>query len=146
MHNTTDNNCRNCGATTSGNYCHMCGQETRLHAPSLVNWLRDSRSYVALEGRLWGTIAQAAVPPRLADHGIHSGPPQALCRAIALVSLAQHHLLRCAELTDVGIVNVDPQVGKPAVHQEAASEKEQEPGDADHVQQMLERNAWASTI
>lgn len=53
MDHATDHTCRNCGATTSGNYCANCGQETRLHAPSFGEFMHEFIGhYVALEGRL----------------------------------------------------------------------------------------------
>jgi len=56
--------CRNCNATATGNYCHNCGQETRLHAPSLGEFLHEFVGhYVALEGRLWGTIGRLLFRP-----------------------------------------------------------------------------------
>jgi Protein of unknown function (DUF3667) len=56
--------CRNCNATATGNYCHNCGQETRLHAPSFGEFLHEFVGhYVALEGRLWGTIGRLLFRP-----------------------------------------------------------------------------------
>ncbi|UGQ45887.1 DUF3667 domain-containing protein [Massilia endophytica] len=56
--------CRNCNATAGGNYCHNCGQETRLHAPSFGEFLHEFVGhYVALEGRLWGTIGRLLFRP-----------------------------------------------------------------------------------
>jgi hypothetical protein len=58
--------CRNCGATVSGNYCHHCGQETRLHAPSFAEFVHEFIGhYVALEGRLWGTFTRLLFRPGL---------------------------------------------------------------------------------
>ena len=49
--------CKNCGATTSGNYCHACGQATHLHVPSAREFLHEFLShYVALEGKLWRSL------------------------------------------------------------------------------------------
>jgi hypothetical protein len=56
--------CRNCDATVSGNYCHHCGQETRVHAPSFTEFAHEFIGhYVALEGRLWGTFARLLFRP-----------------------------------------------------------------------------------
>ena len=142
MHNTTDNACRNCGATTSGNYCHMCGQETCLHAPSLGEFLHEFIGhYVALEGRLWGTIARLLFRPGLLTTEYIAGRRKRYVEPLRLYLSLSIIFFAVLKLTDVGIVNIDPQVGKPAVHQEVASEKEPAPGDADQVQQMVERNA-----
>ncbi len=66
MDHATDHTCRNCGATTSGNYCSNCGQETRLHAPSFGEFLHEFIGhYVALEGRMWGSIKRLVFNPGL---------------------------------------------------------------------------------
>jgi hypothetical protein len=62
----TTSQCRNCGAATTGNYCHMCGQETRLHAPSFGEFMHEFIGhYVALEGKLWGSITRLLFRPGL---------------------------------------------------------------------------------
>ncbi|NNG25151.1 DUF3667 domain-containing protein [Telluria aromaticivorans] len=49
--------CKNCGATTSGNFCQACGQATHLHVPSAREFLHEFLShYVALEGKLWRSL------------------------------------------------------------------------------------------
>ena len=59
-----DHACPNCNAITSGNYCHDCGQETHLHHASLREFLHEFIGhYVALEGRLWGTLGRLMFRP-----------------------------------------------------------------------------------
>lgn len=66
MDTASDHSCRNCGATTTGNYCHMCGQETHLHGPSFGEFLHEFIGhYVALEQRLRGTLARLLFRPGL---------------------------------------------------------------------------------
>lgn len=49
--------CKNCGVTTSGNFCHQCGQATHLHVPSAREFLHEFIAhYVALEGKLWRSL------------------------------------------------------------------------------------------
>jgi hypothetical protein len=56
--------CLNCEVNTSGNYCHNCGQETHLHHASLREFLHEFIGhYVALEGRLWGTLGRLMFRP-----------------------------------------------------------------------------------
>lgn len=60
----TDIACKNCGATTQGNYCQQCGQATHLHVPSAREFLHEFIAhYVALEGKLWKTLALLIVKP-----------------------------------------------------------------------------------
>lgn len=59
-----DHACPNCEAITSGNFCHHCGQETHLHVASLREFLHEFVGhYVALEGRLWGTLGRLMFRP-----------------------------------------------------------------------------------
>ncbi|MDB5934004.1 MAG: hypothetical protein JWQ01_1348 [Massilia sp.] len=50
--------CHNCGAATTGKFCAACGQETTLHVASAREFLHEFVGhYVALEGKLWKTLA-----------------------------------------------------------------------------------------
>jgi hypothetical protein len=50
--------CHNCGAAVSGNFCASCGQETVLHVASAREFLHEFVGhYIALEGKLWKTLA-----------------------------------------------------------------------------------------
>ena len=57
-------NCHNCGAAVSYHYCCVCGQDTKLHVPSAAEFLHEFVGhYVALEGRLWKTLAALLFRP-----------------------------------------------------------------------------------
>jgi len=143
MTNTTDHTCRNCGAAITGNYCHMCGQETRLHAPSFGEFLHEFIGhYVALEGRLWGTITRLLFRPGLLTTEYIAGRRKRYVEPLRLYLSLSIIFFAVLKLTDVGLVNVDSPVAQPAaVQQEDALEKEKAKGDVDEVQRMLERNA-----
>jgi hypothetical protein len=50
--------CPNCGAQLSGNFCQGCGQAAHLHVPSAREFLHEFIAhYVALEGKLWKSMA-----------------------------------------------------------------------------------------
>ena len=56
--------CKNCGTATQGNYCQQCGQATHLHVPSAREFLHEFVAhYVALEGKLWKTLALLIARP-----------------------------------------------------------------------------------
>lgn len=56
--------CRNCGAHTSGHYCSNCGQETRVTLPTFATFMREAAGrYIALDGRLWRTLATLVARP-----------------------------------------------------------------------------------
>lgn len=50
--------CRNCGAHATGHFCPNCGQETRVELPTFAAFMREAAGrYVAMDGRLWRTLA-----------------------------------------------------------------------------------------
>jgi len=56
--------CRNCGATVASNYCPDCGQHTSLHPLSVREFAHELAShYVAVEGKLWRTLALLVLRP-----------------------------------------------------------------------------------
>ncbi|ELX11069.1 hypothetical protein Jab_2c31720 [Janthinobacterium sp. HH01] len=56
--------CPNCEAVVSGHYCSNCGQEAILHHASTREFLHEFVGhYVALEGRLWGTVMRLLFRP-----------------------------------------------------------------------------------
>lgn len=59
-------NCANCDAPLSGHYCANCGQEAVLHHASTREFLHEFIGhYVALEGKLWGSLARLLFRPGL---------------------------------------------------------------------------------
>lgn len=62
----TPANCANCEAPLSGHYCANCGQEAVLHHASTREFLHEFIGhYVALEGKLWGSLARLVFRPGL---------------------------------------------------------------------------------
>jgi hypothetical protein len=56
--------CHNCGAAVGGKFCPECGQETTLHVASAREFLHEFVGhYVALEGKLWKTLALLVFRP-----------------------------------------------------------------------------------
>ncbi|MDO8069618.1 DUF3667 domain-containing protein [Janthinobacterium sp. SUN206] len=50
--------CHNCHTDAPGNFCSACGQTTAVHMPSAREFLHEFVAhYVALEGKLWRTLA-----------------------------------------------------------------------------------------
>ena len=50
--------CPNCATQLSGNFCQGCGQAAHLHVPSAREFLHEFIAhYVALEGKLWKSMA-----------------------------------------------------------------------------------------
>ena len=56
--------CPNCGAPATGVYCAQCGQETSIALPTARTFIREAAGrYVALDGRLWRTLAALFLRP-----------------------------------------------------------------------------------
>jgi len=61
---TRTGTCANCGAPVDGAFCARCGQETAIELPTARQFLRDAAGrYVALDGRLWRTLAMLCARP-----------------------------------------------------------------------------------
>lgn len=56
--------CPNCEAMLTGHFCAHCGQEAHLHRASTREFLHEFIGhYVALEGKLWGTLKRLVLRP-----------------------------------------------------------------------------------
>ena len=59
-----DANCPNCEAPLGGHFCANCGQEAVLHHASTREFLHEFIGhYVALEGKLWGSLSRMLFRP-----------------------------------------------------------------------------------
>ncbi len=56
--------CPNCNAVLTGHFCSQCGQEAILHHASVGEFLHEFIGhYIALEGKLWGTVLRLLFRP-----------------------------------------------------------------------------------
>jgi hypothetical protein len=144
----TDHHCRNCGATTSGNFCHMCGQETRLHAPSLSEFMHEFIGhYVALEGRLWGTITRLLFRPGLLTTEYLAGRRKRYVEPLRLYLSLSIIFFAVLKFSDADVATADPRPVPPAARHrvEAAPEKAREHPVIvnDNLERVLEKKAPA---
>ena len=108
--------CRNCGADVDGEYCPTCGQETRLQLPTARVFLREAMGrYVALDGRMWRTLAALLFRPGFLTREYYRGRRRRYIRPARLflvLSLGLFAAIRFfASAPD--LINLDP-AEKPA--------------------------------
>jgi hypothetical protein len=107
--------CRNCGATAPGAFCPQCGQETAIALPTARQFLKDAAGrYVALDGRLWRTLAALLLHPGHLTREYLAGRRRRYVRPARLflvLSIAMFALFRIVVdlpmLTDMDVVKVD---------------------------------------
>lgn len=147
MDTALDHTCRNCGATTSGNYCHMCGQETRLHSPSFSEFMHEFIGhYVALEGRLWGTITRLLFRPGLLTNEYLAGRRKRYVEPLRLYLSLSIIFFAVLKLSDAPIATTNTQ-SQPAHAQAPAPAEQRQPklappkGEDELFEQVLAREA-----
>ena len=56
-------NCLNCGCALVGDYCHCCGQRSRVHRTLGAWWHDFLHSVLHLDGKFWRTLPMLALRP-----------------------------------------------------------------------------------
>lgn len=145
MDTAIDHICRNCGAGTTGNFCHMCGQETRLHAPSFSEFMHEFIGhYVALEGRLWGTMSRLLFRPGLLTNEYLGGRRKRYVEPLRLYLSLSIIFFAVMKLSDASVATVDARPEPPPARSAAAPAKAPPPAPAsvnDNLEQVLAREA-----
>lgn len=120
--------CHNCQAPTGGNFCQNCGQETHLHPASAREFLHEFVGhYVALEGKLLGTLGRLLFRPGLLTKEYVAGRRVRFVQPLRLYLTLSVLFFALLKFTHSVELPVDPkQVAEQAVE---AQEKEQEKAD-----------------
>lgn len=116
--------CRNCGTAVSGNYCAHCGQETRLHMPSLTEFVHEFIThYVALEGKLWGTFTHLLFRPGALTNEYLAGRRKRYVEPLRVYLTLSILFFALVKISGVNIYNDDdvPATAGPAVVQAQAA-------------------------
>lgn len=119
--------CLNCNAVVSGNFCQNCGQETHLHKASAREFLHEFVGhYVALEGRLWGTMGRLLFRPGALTNEYVAGRRVRFVQPLRLyltLSILFFALLKLSNSVNIPVVDDAPAAVAGAAHtSEPASE------------------------
>jgi hypothetical protein len=110
--------CANCGESAPGAYCPACGQDTRARLPTFLQFMREaSGRYVALDGKLWKTLAALLFRPGFLTREYFAGRRRRYigpARLFLVSSLVLFAVLRFeSEAIDIGgAIVVDPKEAK----------------------------------
>lgn len=144
MDHATDHTCRNCGATTTGNFCANCGQETRLHAPSFSEFMHEFIGhYVALEGRLWGSIKRLVFRPGLLTNEYLAGRRKRYVEPLRLYLSLSIIFFAVLKLTGTNLITLDarpiPPERKAQIERSIEEKKAQPKAHPEIVNEKLEQ-------
>lgn len=116
--------CRNCGAFASDAYCPRCGQETATTLPTARQFLKEAAGrYVAIDGRLWRTLAKLVLHPGFLTREYFAGRRRRYVRPARLflvLSLLLFAVIRFA----VGV----PRIGDDVVLFDRDGDRAEAPG------------------
>jgi hypothetical protein len=121
----------------------MCGQETRLHAPSFSEFMHEFIGhYVALEGRLWGTISRLLCRPGLLTNEYLAGRRKRYVEPLRLYLSLSIIFFAVLKLSDATVASVDVRPEPPAARSSAQREKAAPPAIVnENLEQVLAREA-----
>ncbi len=107
--------CKNCGATTNGNFCHQCGQATHLHVPSAREFLHEFMAhYVAIEGKLWRSLKLLLFKPGLLSREYIEGRRVRYVEPLRLYLSFSIIFFAMMKLSGVEIMNIGGATDAPA--------------------------------
>ena len=113
---TGTGHCRNCGADVSGNFCAACGQETALHVASAREFLHEFVGhYVALEGKLWKTLALLLFRPGKLTAEYIAGRRARYVQPLRIYLTLSILFFALLKFSPIDLIQVDPAIAdKPA--------------------------------
>ena len=106
--------CKNCGATTKGNFCHQCGQATHLHVPSAREFLHEFIAhYVAIEGKLWNSLKLLLFKPGFLTREFIEGRRVRYVEPLRLYLTFSIIFFAVAKMSGAQLINVDKKEDAP---------------------------------
>jgi len=136
--------CKNCGATTNGNFCHQCGQATHLHVPSAREFLHEFMAhYVAIEGKLWRSLKLLLFKPGLLSREYIEGRRVRYVEPLRLYLSFSIIFFAMMKLSGVEIMNVGARTDAPAAISAPAGTQPPQTGEsAEFLKVRADTVAW----
>lgn len=107
--------CKNCGTATPGNYCQQCGQPAHVHVPSAREFLHEFLGhYVALEGKLWKSLALLLFKPGFLSREYIEGRRVRYLEPLRLYLSFSIVFFALVKLSGVELFNPDIKMAPPA--------------------------------
>jgi len=131
--------CKNCGADTQGNYCNQCGQATHLHVPSAREFLHEFIAhYVALEGKLWKTLALLIAKPGVLTREYIEGRRVRYLEPLRLYLTFSIIFFALFKFSDIAVINLGEPLAPAAivVAADEPAQKKMEAGTPEHAAEL----------
>lgn len=123
----TPDHCANCEAPLGGHYCSNCGQEAVLHHASTREFLHEFIGhYVALEGKLWGSLKRLILKPGELTNEYMRGRRVRYVQPLRLYLTFSVLFFALLKLGAGASHQEAPQEAKPSIAQVAAAAREQD--------------------
>ncbi len=105
---THENNCLNCGAELTGDYCHACGQRAHVHRTLHAFWHDLLHGVLHFEGKIWRTLPLLAWRPGELTRRYIDGERAKFVSPMALFLFSVFLMFAVASFTGSLSARIDP--------------------------------------
>jgi hypothetical protein len=103
-----ENNCLNCGAELTGDYCHACGQRAHVHRTLHAFWHDLLHGVLHFEGKIWRTLPLLAWRPGELTRRYIDGERAKFVSPMALFLFSVFLMFAVASFTGTLSARIDP--------------------------------------
>jgi Protein of unknown function (DUF3667) len=103
-----ENNCLNCGAELTGDYCHVCGQRAHVHRTLHAFWHDLLHGVLHFEGKIWRTLPLLAWRPGELTRRYIDGERAKFVSPMALFLFSVFLMFAVASFTGTLSARIDP--------------------------------------
>jgi hypothetical protein len=121
---TRENNCLNCGAELTGDYCHACGQRAHVHRTLHAFWHDLLHGVLHFEGKIWRTLPLLAWRPGELTRRYIDGERAKFVSPIALFLFSVFLMFAVASFTGSLSPRINPNASAEMQKNIAANERQ----------------------